>query len=271
MNILRYILKLQLLVLTSLTCFCFVSVARADNLPFVICYENIENIPYYYGEGSDVPKTKPGLYVDILDLVSQRLKLKIIFHRAPWARCLKQLELNRVDGVLAASFKTERAKYSHYPMNLKKLDVERRIVNKSYYIFRRKGARISWDGKEFNGTYRVGVQIGYTIIDFLKKHNLTVTATPSVQRGFQQVQNNRLDAFATIEEIGNTLLMRYPNKYSNVEKVTVPLTTKPYYLIIGRKFYKTHRYLSENIWNELAKIRESEMPNLLIHYSVTTQ
>ncbi|WP_419901548.1 transporter substrate-binding domain-containing protein [Kiloniella sp.] len=124
--------KRYLLLWVFLGCLSFAGVVRAETIPFSICYEDIENIPYYYGEGTEIPENKPGLYVDMINLVSQRLKLNIVIHRAPWARCLKQLELNRVDGVVAASFKPERAKYSHYPMRLGELDVERRIVNKSY-------------------------------------------------------------------------------------------------------------------------------------------
>ncbi|WP_419901547.1 hypothetical protein [Kiloniella sp.] len=130
---------------------------------------------------------------------------------------------------------------------------------------------VSWDGKAFSGINEVGVQIGYAIIDFLKNYNLTVIENPSVQRGFQQVNTSRLAGFATLEQIGNTLLMRYPERYQNVEKVPVALTTKPYYLIISREFYKNHNALSENIWNELAKIREIEMPDLIIKYSETSQ
>ena len=252
-------------------CFCIsltaIESVEAKEATFTVCYENIENIPYYYGEGSEVPKARAGLYVDMFEVVSVKLALKISFHRAPWARCLKRLELNQVDGVLAASYKPERAVYSHYPMSFGAVDMERRIVNKAYFLYRRKGSSVSWDGDNFQGIKVVGAQIGYAVIDFLRKYNVTVMETASVQRGFKQLQNQRLEGFATLEAVGNTLLMRYPDQYNMIEKVPTALSIKPYYLLIGTEFYKNHESLSEDIWNTLAQIRETDMTTLLVPYT----
>ncbi len=247
--------------------FCIISVAKSDNDFFSICYENIENIPYYYGEGSLVPVRDPGLYIDILKRVEEELNLTVTFHRAPWARCLRELELNQVDAVLGGSYNETRSKYGYYPMVDGKVDTERRLIDQSYSLFRRKGGAASWDGTSFSNLDKIGAQIGYSIIDLLKSHSLVVAETASVQRGFSLLQTGRIDGFATINEIGASIMLRYPEKYNQIEKVDPPITTKPYYLIVGKSYYSTHSKMVEDIWVQIAEIRETELSELLMRYT----
>ncbi|MEH6632067.1 MAG: transporter substrate-binding domain-containing protein [Halopseudomonas aestusnigri] len=263
--------RVNTIVLINITvifcCFCTINVAKSDSNSFSVCYENIENIPYYYGEGGLVPVRDPGLYIDILKRVEEELNLKVTFHRAPWARCLRELELNQVDAVLGGSYNEIRSKYGYYPMVDGVVDTERRLIDQSYSLFRRKGGAASWDGTSFSNLDNIGAQIGYSIIDLLESHSLVVAKTASVQRGFSLLQAGRIDGFATIDETGASILLRYPEKYNQIEKVDPPITTKPYYLIISKLYYSTHSKMVEEIWDEITEIRETELSELLMKYT----
>ncbi|WP_419901546.1 substrate-binding periplasmic protein [Kiloniella sp.] len=268
---LRFFKPLKTIIRLSVTVlvlgFCVITPANSEKISFSICYEDIENIPYYYGKGGSIPKKNPGLYIEILELVEKKLDLLISFHRAPWARCLRELELNQVDGVLAASYSKSRVEFSNYPHVSGRVDKKRRLMNQSYYLFRRIGSSASWNGKSFKNVNKIGAQIGYSIIDLLKEHRLVVAETSSVQRGLSLLQAGRIDGFATIKEIATSIIARHPDKYDQIELVKPALKTNSYYLVLGNTFYSKYSDLSETIWNEIAEIREKELTGLLIKYS----
>ncbi|WP_027710237.1 transporter substrate-binding domain-containing protein [Zooshikella ganghwensis] len=69
---------------------------------------------------------KPGVTVEMLNKVANKLELKIHFVQMPWKRCLHAVNTNKVDGTIDASFKIERLKIGVYPMKNNMLDQTKR-------------------------------------------------------------------------------------------------------------------------------------------------
>ena len=71
-----------------------------------ICYEDKEQPPYYMGTTNQVLADKPGVAVEIVQMLEGMIEgLKIELIRAPWPRCTAYLGKNYVDGIFNASYK----------------------------------------------------------------------------------------------------------------------------------------------------------------------
>ncbi len=258
--------RLALFILAA-TQFAF-SVGAAEEVSFKICYEDVPQPPYYYGEGLGIPDERLGLYLELSSLLQKRLQLSISHVRAPWKRCLALMRSNEVDAVYGASFKKDRMAYGRYPMMAAKPDNERRLATKSYSLYKNKDAALSWNGKALeNNTEVVGAPLGYSIIPFLERLGTTVRTRWTTELGLELVSMGRLAAFAAQDPAADALIADYPEKYANVIKLIPALQTKPYYMMISHGFYDNRSALSEKIWNEAAKIRAEEMPELYQHYT----
>ncbi|GLQ04790.1 substrate-binding periplasmic protein [Sneathiella chinensis] len=255
-----------LLVLLSLFA---IQPTRALETPdtFRICYEDVPQPPFYFGSGPEIPAVRPGLYIHMSDLISERLDLSITHIRAPWKRCLFFLERNEVDAVYGASFKPERILIAHYPRHNGAIDDSRRIATKSYSLYKHKTAPIHWDGEALTHDTRfIGAPLGYSIIPFLEHHGATVETRWSNVEGMNMVAQGRLEAFVAQEPAGDAILGQDPHRFRDVVKVKPPLQSKSYFMIISKGFYEQYPALSETIWDEIALIRDHHMPALMLQY-----
>lgn len=195
----------------------------------------------------------------ILQQLESRLDLSIKVVDMPWKRCLKSLRVNRVDGCFAGSFKTERMQMGRYPMKGEDLDPERRLHMDSYSLYRLKNSAVNWDGEHFTGiSSPVGTLNGYSIIQMLKEHKLAVLEVNTTLRLMELLSRERLDAVAMLTEQAEYVLSQYPNLAAQIEKESIPLVTKPYYLLLSHEFVEQNPELAEQIWDEIRNVRQSE-------------
>lgn len=66
---------------------------------------------------------------------------------------------------------------------------------------------------------------------------------------------------------GDSLLKIAPEKFKRIVKVTPPIKTKPYYLMLSHQFVKKHPQLAEKIWDTIEIIRESQFDRISAKYS----
>ncbi|MEA2102307.1 MAG: transporter substrate-binding domain-containing protein, partial [Thermodesulfobacteriota bacterium] len=210
----------------------------------------------------------PGVTVEVLQLVGQRLDLDITFIRQPWKRCLVSLQEGSADLLFTASYKEKRKKFGLYPMKNGEVDESRRITNTTYSFYVPKGTTIPWDGKtlgDLNGP--VGAPAGYSIVEDLKKLGAKVDESPATLNDFQKLNAGRLAAVAALEGAGDFELRKHPNLATTIEKINPPIKTKAYYVMISHQFNAKNPELAQKIWNEIAKIRDSkEMPAIMDKY-----
>lgn len=239
--------------------------AQAEAIEFRIAYED-KDTPAHTG-AADVPADNPGITVEMLQLLPQRIpQLQIVFSRKPWARCLLELESGAADAVFASSFKPERLKLGVYPMKDGKDDRRYRIDIKSYSLYKRKGARFGWDGSRFSYIHNGIVAMrGYAIVDDLKKMGVEVTEVDKSESAFRMVLAGRVDGFAQLTEVGDYTLKKNP-AFNSLVKVEPPIVVKDYYLQISHQFQAKHPELTQTIWQALADIRDAELERLTLKY-----
>ncbi|MBI5894307.1 MAG: transporter substrate-binding domain-containing protein [Deltaproteobacteria bacterium] len=233
----------------------------------IFACEDKENYPFIMGTGENIYKKKPGVSIEILKKVEEKLNINIKFVRMPWKRALSSVESGSVDGLFEISFKEERKKIGAYPMKNEKPDKDKRFFTAKYVLYTKKDSPVKWDGQRFfNVSGMIGAPLGYSIADDLKDKNVKVEASPSTKNDMKKLLLGRIDGAAALEYEGDNIIKRDNELQKNIKKHEIPLAVKDYYLIFSRRFYKKDKKLAQKIWDEIEAIREKELDKIMGKY-----
>jgi len=224
---------------------------QAKNAAIKLCYENESVFPWLVKGGYGVSNY-------MMDMAAALSGVGIEQVAMPWKRCLASIEDGSSAGGFNASFNTERATYAAYPMANGELDVSRRTDYGSYSLYRRKGDKVSWDGKQLaHLTGPIGAPLGYSVIPHLKKAGAKVEETggsADILMKMLILGNFQLLALLTPEgdrHLGDSKLRGI------VEKITPPFSEKPYFLIFNKDYYNKNPAAANGLWSAVATARES--------------
>jgi polar amino acid transport system substrate-binding protein len=184
----------------------------------------------------------------------------------PWLRCLREVANGTVAGAIGASYSDERAAFAVYPSTADGLlDVSRRMQSSSYSLFRVKGGNAGWDGKKFsNLVSRVVVQRGYAVVADLTKLGVLVDQSASdADTVLRMLVAGRSQLGALVTEQGEDLMAK-PEFRRQFEKIDPPLVVKTYYLVFGKRYYDANTRLVEELWDNLAVVRDAKDPDSLL-------
>ncbi len=235
-----------------------VPAVEMDKKKITLVYEVMPNPPFYLGEGPAIDWQKPGVTLELLKLLENKLNIQFEFKRRPWARGMREVKANVVDGIFHATFSEERLLSGVYPMKNSKLDSSRAIVHQSYFLYKHKDASIQWDGKSFtkiNGS--IGVVRGYVVVGYLKEMGIAVKEINSQLSGLRMLNAGRIVGLADIETVSDFQIKTHPNEFKDIVKVYPPLNQIPYYLVFSHKFVLENPDLTEAIWNTIKEIKSS--------------
>jgi polar amino acid transport system substrate-binding protein len=212
-----------------------------------LCFERKDVPPWRTIDGA-------GLNFELLAQVSAKLDISFKYESLPWKRCLAKLMANEVDGAFSVSFSRSRLPLGAYPGG-ETPDAGKRLHLARYSLVRRKGSKISWDGKQFSHSDGlVGFQLGYSVGDFLREQKLKVDEL-NVKAGelARQVVAGRLVA-AAIFDTDVAHLMNGPLA-SQLEVLPVPVIEKPYFLILSHKLANSNPVLAQRLWKTIEEVR----------------
>lgn len=222
-----------------------------------VVYEEQPNPPRHLGEGALVPDP-PGVTVDMLRLVAERLGIGLELLRAPWTRGLYMVETGRADAIFHSSFKVDRLPIGVYPMAGGEPDESRAIFFQKYAFYVRADSAVTWDGAGLQGLTRpVGATAGYSVIDNLVDLGLTVEAERSQIINFRKLQEGRIDAYAELQTMADAYLAENGGPIAGIVRLEPAIVEKAYYLMLSHQFYDAHPDLAEAIWDEIAAINNS--------------
>jgi polar amino acid transport system substrate-binding protein len=223
--------------------------AQAQGLRF--CAEDENSYPWML-------KERPGLNQVMMDLLATHLGQRIHIERQPWRRCLLSLKSGWVDGAFKASYSEERLANGRYPMKDGKLDLERRMLDESYHLYRRKGSAFHWDGRadaQLAGT--IGAQAGFSVVKQLRALGFQVDEGSRVPEAIlTKLRLERIDAAALQTQQGDHLLRIQPLLGSAIERMEPALASKPYFLMLSHQLATRDPQLAERIWDGVATVRE---------------
>ena len=233
--------------------------SHAHPIKLTIAYEIKPNPPFILGHADQVAPPTPGSSVALLKALEERLDVEVEFVRIPWKRGLKQLEYNLVDGLFHASYRPERRSIGVYPMlDNERPDPAKRITRMEYHLYKNRKDDWRWDGSEFDGLDGpVAAMLGYSVANDLRALEIEVNEGASVLNNLKMLTSQRVSAVASLGGAADQIITRNPEQFGTIEKIRPAFKSKVYYLMLSRRFVAEHPQLAEQIWKQIAQLRDS--------------
>lgn len=235
--------------------------AHAESITLRLGYSDAEAPPYQIRHDAE----PSGVAMDIIRQAATDIGIHLEFQRTPNRRVLENLKLGEIDGAFMFSFNSERLHNGQYPMKDGKLDEEKRIAVLSYFLYRRRGADLHWDGHSLSGTaLYIGANNGYSIVNDLRKMGVAVEEARTTEQNFSKLKLGRIAAVAHQDLVADPYLQSTDMR--QVEKLYPPLSTKSYFLMLSHSFVARHPELADRLWTRIGQIRDSKTQEVLPQY-----
>lgn len=256
----RFALLFLILYAVSVRCLA----ASACDMTFA--YTEHPSPPFLEGEGLNVP-ARPGVAVDIVNAAAAQAGCGLHLVRLANLRVLRSVEAGEVDGAILFSYDAERGALMRYPMRGDQPDGTRRLAMFSYYLYRRKGGSINWDGATLSNPegLAIGINSGFSIADQLARFGVKLEEVQTTEQNLGKLRLGRIGAYAMQEHIADPQIRRM-HLENEIEKLPAPLSTKNYYLTFSSKFYAAHPKVAEQIWSFIAEQRDNLTKSLMPRY-----
>jgi len=242
-------------IFTFLALVTFNSASAADK-KLLFCYEDKEIAPMFLGVGQEIPTQRSGASADVLRLLDDAVDgVDIEFVRKPWRRCLKDLESNKVNAVIA-SFRKGRERIAVYPMNENaKPNTQFAISKFGSCLLGRDKFRSQWQLRdELNSKiFTIAVPSGYGLGTILDKEPLFVHETVSKKSAFELLNKGVVDSSIDICQVDKTKTSSYPHNDTDVAAIYPPYEFTFGYLVFSHQFYENHPVLSHKMWQWISE------------------
>lgn len=226
-----------------------------------VVYETTPNPPRHLGEGTAIDWTRPGLTLELLMRVGERLRVNVDFKRVPWKRGLLMLETGEADGIFHSSYVADRESIGVYPKSpAGRPDESRALFFQSYALFVVAGSAVTWDGTRLGGLggRPVGATAGYSVVADLQRLGVPVEVGRIPALNLVKLLEGRIAAAAELENMAAEIIRGDQALSASVVKLTPPLATKAYYLMLSHPFVRRDGALAEAVWNAIGAVRESD-------------
>lgn len=212
-----------------------------------LCFENRDVMPWRNLE-------LEGLNFELLKRIEPKLQLTLQYQALPWKRCLAKLRNNEVDGAFSVSYSEDRRTFGAYP-GTGIPDSQWRMHTARYYLMRKKGSPIDWDGTHFlHANGKIGFQLGYSVGEMLRAQKVRVDESKdTIDSVARKLLTGRL-AGAAVFDSEATALMTGPLG-TQLEMIPTPLLEKPYFLMLSNRLVKSDPALAERIWKAIEEVR----------------
>lgn len=237
---------------TLLLFICAVASSASAAVPLNFCFEDKELPPYYFGNGAQVHKTKPGTTIEHLQqLVAAVPELELKLQRLPWKRCLAGLESGGIDAVVG-SFSEERQDIAVFPKHNGQLDQQRAFNQHHTCLVSRADAKWQWHGTGFSGidVLVVARPLGYAPLQSPLRQKFSMHYTVSGTMDLDLLAKGRVNAITRLCQIGDLKVNPAQIEQRGLKVLYPPLYHSTGYLIFSKKFYQQHQALAELVWQQ---------------------
>lgn len=192
----------------------------------------------------------------MVNQAAKGMNLRIERHVAPRRRCLEEIKSGASDA-MASAYSPQRAETAVFPMVGGSIDASKALGVMTYYIYRRTGTQIDWDGRRFKdlGSGRLGVQSGFIfLIDRLTQLGVAYDdGAKALEPTLSKLAAGRVEGVVgMMEEADQLIATRFPGQMERTGKV---FEQTPVYLMVSRQFYEQNPKLTERFWQVLRNYR----------------
>ena len=217
-------------------------------------YADEELPPFAMGSGQERPNP-PGIYIELIDQVAGELGITVKYQRQPTKRGQHLLKMGELDAYFSLSYRKDRLEIGQFPMKYGEPDGGKRIGSISYHLYKLDRSQVDYDGKQIkNVKGPVGVNLGYSIADDLRKMGLTVEEVKSTEANLKKLQLGRIAAFAG-QDVDTDVWLEHKD-YAGVVKLPIALASKDYFLLFSRQYMDTHSETANKFWTRLGDMRD---------------
>lgn len=218
---------------------------------FRLCSMDVDYPPYARVDGT-------GHLQYLLLQAARGLGVELERRIAPRRRCVEELKAGLVDGMIGA-YSAERDEYAAFPMAGNGPDQKKAMAEPRYYLYRRKGASLEWDGQRLSGMGegRIGVESGFTfIIERLQQLGVAYDdGSKALEPNIAKLAAGRLDGVIGMElEADQLVAARYQGR---IERAARPFEQTPLYLMLSRQFHAQYGRFADHYWQALADYRNT--------------
>lgn len=219
-----------------------------------LCHSHEESYPWLING-------KPGYSALMIQNVEKQLGVAIKLVAVPWKQCLADVKSGAVDGAINASYAADRAEFAVYPVKLDgEADATKRMYRATYALYRIKGSSVAFDGEKLSGAEGgvIGAPTGYSVVGQLTKLGAKVDDSANATTEIlKRLVAGRYVAVALQTTEADDTLHESADIRAKVERVSPPLSEKPYFTIFGKGFYAKHTATSKELWRIEGKVRDS--------------
>jgi polar amino acid transport system substrate-binding protein len=239
---------------TALAMLMVATCAQAADKPtrMRICAMDVDYPPYGRVDGTGYLQYMVAQAAKGMNLVLER-------HVAPRRRCLEEIKTG-VSDAMASAYSPQRAEIAVFPMVGGTIDASKAMGVMTYYVYRRTGTPIQWDGRRFKelGEGRVGVQAGFIFIT----DRLTQLGVPyddgakALEPTLAKLAAGRIEGVVgMMEEADQLIARRFPGQ---VERTGRVFEQTPVYLMVSHQYYAQNQKLVDRYWQALRNYRLSD-------------
>lgn len=244
-------LRCRALLLSTCLTLCLPAWARLA--PLTLCYEDVPQRPWSMPDAT-------GLNFELLRRVEKHLDERFVYVAKPWRRCLEEVRLGTVDGVIGAAGDAERRSYGMFPtLPDGRSDPARSLFEDHVYVFLRSGGHASWDGTRLlspNG--EVAVQSGYLIATQLRQQGLHPRElVKSAEDGLRLLTTGLFDAAVLQGLEAQRLAHDDPRFQGKVLQAPLPYAEREFHLLISHQTYRHNPARIEAVWRAIAAVKQS--------------
>lgn len=231
--------------------------------PITICTDQNFWYPFTYTENR-VPK---GVHIDVVNRALTQLGYEVKFSPRPWKRCLNEVEQGRVDGVVSASWKPQRARFLHYPEDAASaLESKSRITQVEYVVVTHQSDPYQFQGVIDTLPTPVRVPVGYSIEDDLNAAGLRVETARGDLLNLKKLMRDRSGSVVTLPDIIKIMKSK-GEPVESLKMHPLPFKSKSYFLAFSKRSRLSSRQMGE-IWEKISEVRENGplMMEFLLRY-----
>lgn len=247
---------------------CGASAAEACQ-PVRVGYSDRERVPYYMGNGNEVPD-KPGVLVELIRNAFRSVGCPVVLVRLPVARVRIALVTGTIDIAPADTPDDHHAGYVVATTSNGAVDRKRALAITAY-VFVRSADKLSpaTDPMQYFKTHMLAANQGTLLAAQLKTAGLQVDdGSFSSWNNFDKLRLKRVDGFTlalmTPTALDSYLQARYERQITRLDK---PVRNSYMWLGANRAYYDQHREQVEAVWNWLGTHGAQEVDALTRRYA----
>jgi polar amino acid transport system substrate-binding protein len=228
---------------------------------FLFATDILPDPPYIIGEGTDFDQDKPGIEIELYQLVASKLNISIKFVRLPWKRALIQLKQGKIDGLFPANFQKKRMQIGAFPMENDQIISSLNVRKSIYHLYKHEESSLFWDGVTVKGVdidSPVYAPLGWLIVDDMTQMGVPVEGIHDMSRAFKLLAANRIAGVVCPDTVADFYMDAAPENYLDIVKLDPPIKEKLYYLMLSHPFVQQYPELANKIWKTITEIKDSE-------------